>query len=258
MADWLKPRQHICVALATVCWTGADHWIQMWKSFGVPISDFMNATPFFPPSEFLNSDTMKFIWRNPTHRPCTQFKRHQVVETLRVVTPIWSKTSGQMWWGHFHELLILLGKHLFARIHIWMRFKEKKNADDLLNPRQHNTCSSEKTTHFMENRNQKMLSDDPPPIKMNGLLRQGSQRTCSDWILRGFSLYCGEEFELVVTLSSARPAFPLASAHDTVSDRSVKGISQNHNCYGWRGQHRWRGSTKSEQWTPAIHFGAHP
>lgn len=72
---------------------------------------------------------------------------------------------------------------------------------------------------------------------MNGLLRQGSQRTCSDWILRGFSLYCGEEFELVVTLSSARPAFPLASPHDTVSDRSVKGISQNHNCYGWRGQH---------------------
>lgn len=167
MADWLKPRQHICVALATVCWTGADHWIQMWKSFGVPISDFMNATPFFPPSEFLNSDTMKFIWRNPTHRPCTQFKRHQVVETLRVVTPIWSKTSGQMWWGHFHELLILLGKHLFARIHIWMRFKEKKNADDLLNPRQHNTCSSEKTTHFMENRNQKMLSDDPPPPYKN-------------------------------------------------------------------------------------------
>lgn len=48
MADWLKPRQHICVALATVCWTGADHWFQMWKSFGVPISDFMNATPFFP------------------------------------------------------------------------------------------------------------------------------------------------------------------------------------------------------------------
>lgn len=52
MADWLKPRQHICVALATVCWTGADHWIQMWKSFGVPISDFMN--PFFP---LLNSWT---------------------------------------------------------------------------------------------------------------------------------------------------------------------------------------------------------
>lgn len=74
-------------------------------------------------------------------------------------------------------------------------------------------------------------------IKMNGPLRQDSQRTCSDWILRGFSLYCGEEFELVVTLSSARPAFPLASSHDTVSDRSVKGISQNHNCYVWRGQH---------------------
>lgn len=29
MADWLKPCQHICVALATVDWTKADHWIQM-------------------------------------------------------------------------------------------------------------------------------------------------------------------------------------------------------------------------------------
>lgn len=121
---------------------------------------FHECDSLFSPSEFLNSDTMKFVWRNPTHRPCTQFKRHQVVETLRVVTPIWSKTSAQMRWGHFHELLILLGKHLFARIHIWMRFKGKKNADDLLSPGQHNTCNSEKTTHFMENRNQKILSQN--------------------------------------------------------------------------------------------------
>lgn len=37
MADWLEPRQHICVALATADWTPADHWIQMLENFGLPI-----------------------------------------------------------------------------------------------------------------------------------------------------------------------------------------------------------------------------
>ncbi len=41
MADWLKPCQHICVALATLYWTKADDWIQMleklWCACNMPI-----------------------------------------------------------------------------------------------------------------------------------------------------------------------------------------------------------------------------
>lgn len=63
---------------------------------------FLERNSFFPPSEFLNLVTMSSVWGNPTRRPFTQIKPRQVVETPRVVTPIWSKTSDDMWWRHFH------------------------------------------------------------------------------------------------------------------------------------------------------------
>lgn len=67
MADWWKPRQHICVALATERETGADHWIQMWECFGVPVPISRMQLPFFPPpSEFLKLDSKKCDWGNAT------------------------------------------------------------------------------------------------------------------------------------------------------------------------------------------------
>lgn len=137
-AEWLKPRQHICVALATACWTGGDHWIQMWKSFGVPVPISWTQLLFSPlwilelgydeqrlgksNSQALHPNQAAPGGRNSKggNTNMIQNKRRHVVKTFSLA----ADPPG--------------GRHLFARIHIWMCFKERKNADDLLSLRQRN------------------------------------------------------------------------------------------------------------------------
>lgn len=250
MADWLKPRQHICVALATVCWTGADHWIQMWKSFGVPMPISWTQLSFFPLWILeLGYNEMRLGKSNlqPLHpiqaasggrnseggnSDMIQNKRPHVVKTFSLTADPFGEDTC---------LPESIFECVLKRIKMQMIYSIWGSATvSITTPANRRKQNISWKTGIIKCFLRTLLSNDLqhgmqtiPLINMNGLVRQDSQRACSDWILRGFGPCCGEEF--VVKLSW--PAFPLVSPHDTVTDRSVKGISQNQNCCGQRGQH---------------------